>query len=131
MPVQPSPTDAWGNTLTVLTVEFDQAVVNVGSGSLYGHGSPEGVEKGTFGSLYTNIDDGSFYVKTTKSGNTGWVAVTGSAVSDKMKLTTGDPNGAVTGTRPDIAYDTAGRVWLKTGGGTNNTGWEQLIGPPL
>ena len=40
---------------------------------------------------------------------------------------TGDPNGVVTATRPAVFYDDVGAVWLKTGAGTNDTGWELRI----
>src|SRR5678816_2586556 len=42
---------------------------------------------------------------------------------------TGDPNGVTTATRPAAAYDEFGAVWIKTGSGTNNTGWELVIAP--
>ena len=42
---------------------------------------------------------------------------------------TGDPNGVVTATRPAVFYDDVGAVWLKTGSGTNDTGWELVIAP--
>lgn len=38
-----------------------------------------------------------------------------------------DPNGLITATRPAVAYDAAGAFWVKTGSGTNNTGWEQRL----
>jgi len=40
---------------------------------------------------------------------------------------TGDPNGVVTATRPAIFYTDTGATWLKTGIGTNDTGWELAI----
>lgn len=40
---------------------------------------------------------------------------------------TGNPNGVTTATRPAIAYDANGAVWLKTNAGANSTGWEQRL----
>lgn len=40
----------------------------------------------------------------------------------------GDPNGVQSATRPAMAYSATGSVWVKTGSGTNNTGWELLVG---
>lgn len=39
----------------------------------------------------------------------------------------GDPNNVITATRPAICYAADGAIWLKTGAGTTNTGWEQLV----
>ncbi len=39
----------------------------------------------------------------------------------------GDPNGVTTATRPAIAYDANGSIWLKTSSGSSNTGWEQRL----
>lgn len=45
-----------------------------GSGSsLAGAGDPEGVVTADPGSTYLNTSDGSFWVKQTGSGNTGWL----------------------------------------------------------
>jgi len=41
----------------------------------------------------------------------------------------GDPNGVVTATNPALFYTALGEMWFKTGTGTNNTGWEERIGP--
>ncbi|HEY0321699.1 MAG TPA: hypothetical protein VGC66_12130 [Pyrinomonadaceae bacterium] len=38
-----------------------------------GAGSPEGVQTASIGSTRRNTTDGSFYRKTSGSGNTGWV----------------------------------------------------------
>lgn len=38
-----------------------------------------------------------------------------------------NPNGIITATRPAFAYDNAGAIWIKTGEGTTNTGWEQRL----
>jgi hypothetical protein len=40
----------------------------------------------------------------------------------------GDPNGVQSATRPAMAYSVTGSVWIKTGSGTNNTGWELIVG---
>jgi len=38
-----------------------------------------------------------------------------------------DPNGNQSATRPAFYYNDIGGVWEKTGAGTNNTGWTQII----
>ncbi len=55
-------------------------------------------------------------------------AATGSVViAAQVYFGTGDPNGVVTAERPAVFYDSTGSVWLKTGAGLNDTGWEQAI----
>jgi len=46
-------------------------------------------------------------------------------VGTQVFVVTGNPNGVQTATRPAIAYTLTGNLWIKTGAGTNNTGWEQ------
>lgn len=125
--------DAWGNYVVDPTLNLHQVAVVPGgiSGNLSGSGSPEGVTTASPGTGYVNTATGDFYVKQTGTGNTGWVLVTGGIGASNQFFITGDPNGAQTATRPAIAYDNGGRFWEKTGAGSNNTGWEQLIGPPL
>lgn len=43
-------------------------------------------------------------------------------------LVAGDPNGVQSATRPAIAYTVNGSVWIKTGAGTTDTGWELVLG---
>ncbi len=40
---------------------------------------------------------------------------------------TGDPNGVVMAERPAGFYTPTGEVWIKTGAGLNDTGWEEVI----
>lgn len=49
-----------------------------GSGEA-GVGSPEGVVTAAPGTTYTDTGDGSFYVKASGSGNTGWLPISGPA----------------------------------------------------
>lgn len=44
-----------------------------GATGLSGSIAPEGVVDGTFGNTYTRTTNGAFYIKTSASGNTGWV----------------------------------------------------------
>ncbi len=41
-----------------------------------------------------------------------------------------DPNGVITATRPALCYAGNNTLWKKTGPGTNDTGWEPIIGQP-
>lgn len=43
-----------------------------GGAGLIGAGSPEGVETADPGTTYYNTSDGTFWVKETGAGNTGW-----------------------------------------------------------
>lgn len=96
-----------------------------------GVGSPEGVFPGPVGWYYVDTSTGDLYVKVTGTGNTGWVLVTGGGGgATEVYFGTGDPNGVQTATRPALFYTAAGDVWVKTGAGTTNTGWEQLIAAP-
>jgi hypothetical protein len=83
---------------------------------------------------------GNFWLKTNSGSNaTGWEQRLGSPVAtattyefvspgtEQLSFITGNPNGAVTATRPALAYDAAGAFWFKTGSGTTNTGWEQRL----
>lgn len=121
--------DAFGNYQADLTVNLHQvAVISGGSGNATGTGSPEGVVSASPGAGYLDTATGNFYVKQTGTGSTGWAII---ASANELSFVSGDPNGQITATRPAIAYDNAGRFWEKTGAGSTNTGWEQLIGPPL
>ena len=52
---------------------------------------------------------------------------TGSMTVKVYAVASGDPNGVVTATRPAILYTDAGGLWVKTGVGSSNTGWINLI----
>lgn len=122
--------DAFGNYYPGFTVVFNANPVSNGGGSAAtGFGTPENAVAGGLGDSYVDLDNGNFYVKTTGSGTNGWVLVSGGVA--ELSWVSGDPNGQINATLPAIAYDNAGRLWEKTGAGTNDTGWEQLIGPPL
>lgn len=41
----------------------------------YGSGSPEGVVEANYGTMYLDQDDGAVYIKTTLTGNTGWLRI--------------------------------------------------------
>jgi hypothetical protein len=41
--------------------------------------------------------------------------------------TDADPNGSVFAVRPALYYNDTGGVWVKTGAGNTNTGWESII----
>lgn len=91
-----------------------------------GAGAPDDAN-GPEGGIYVNSDNGNIY---TKSGGVWTLSSTGSSSTTEAYYisTPGqDPNGVVSATRPAIAYDNAGAVWIKTGSGTNNTGWEQRL----
>lgn len=56
--------------------EYDCDCADSGAGAgagLVGAGSPEGVETAEPGTTYYNTSDGSFWVKQSGSGSTGWV----------------------------------------------------------
>jgi len=56
-------------------VSFISSQISVGGGGAgaIGAGSPEGVTAASPGTTYYNTTDGSFWVKETGVGNTGWV----------------------------------------------------------
>lgn len=120
--------DAYGNYQADIldpTYGFQQPNQHTGSGS------PEGVVTGPPGDYYVDADTGNLYVKQAGTGNTGWVLVTGGGSgATELFFGSGDPNTVVTATRPALFYSADGAVWIKTGIGTNNTGWEQLIAAP-
>lgn len=67
-----------GEKLAVLIAVFYQLLQSgVSSGTvssgLSGIGSPEGSVTASPGTTYLNLANGSFYVKFTGSGNTGWL----------------------------------------------------------
>jgi hypothetical protein len=94
----------------------------------YGVGSPEGVVAASPAATYIDTATGDFYAKQTGTGPNGWILVTGGGGGTPMVFFgTGDPNGVVTATRPAVFYTALGAYWIKTGVGTNNTGWEQII----
>jgi hypothetical protein len=83
---------------------------------------------------------GNLWIKTNSGSNSaGWEQRLGSAAAtattyefvspgtEQLSFITGNPNGAQTATRPALAYDAAGAIWVKTGAGTTNTGWEQRL----
>jgi len=100
-----------------------------------GSGSPEGVVTSGPGGYYVDTSNGNFYVKQTGTDSTGWVLVTGGGGGGGTtelyySATDVTPNAAVTATRPAIYYTAQGSVWVKTGAGATNTGWEQIIAAP-
>lgn len=38
-----------------------------------------------------------------------------------------DANGTIVASRPAVAYDETGNFWVKTGDGTNSTGWTKIV----
>lgn len=100
-----------------------------------GSGSPEGVVTSTPGDYYVDVDTGNLYVKQTGDGDTGWTLVVGGgggggATELYFSATDVTPNAAVTATRPALYYTSQGSVWVKTGAGATNTGWEQILAAP-
>lgn len=82
--------------------------INVGTTPNDGTGDPLRTAMTKVNSNFTELDAraGSF-----------WITTPGT-----------DPNGAITATRPAVAYDDAGALWVKTNSGSNNTGWVKLLG---
>jgi hypothetical protein len=99
-----------------------------------GSGSPEGVISARPGQTYVDVDTGDFYVKQSGGiGSTGWTLVTGGGGGGGHVFLyhgTGDPNGVVTASVPASYYTDAGDWWNKTGAGSTNTGWVQIIAAP-
>lgn len=61
-----------GNTPASREFDCDCAGGAGGGAGLIGAGSPEGVQTADPGTTYYNTTDGSFWVKETGAGNTGW-----------------------------------------------------------
>lgn len=110
--------DAFGNYRCDMEVVFHQVAAVGGQPNLYGSGSPEGVVAGTLGNTYTNDDTGAFYVKTTASGNTGWIVVTGGG-GGGASSGNGPPDGSTSGNLY-IQWDTVppNQLWSKNQDGT-------------
>jgi len=56
------------------------------------------------------------------------VATTITSTTPEVYFVTGNPNGVQSAARPAVGYSTTGSVWIKTGTGTNSSGWELVIG---
>lgn len=77
-----------------------------------------------------NAAPGSTVANGTKvcpAGVRGATGADGPAGSLSVFFNAGDPNGVITATRPALCYTPALGLWMKTGSGTNNTGWEQAL----
>jgi hypothetical protein len=71
-----NPTDSINTLLYKIAYNLNNIPSTGGSGNYSGTGSPEGVQTATVGSTYLDITDPNHpieYVKTSGSGNTGWV----------------------------------------------------------
>lgn len=104
--IQLSPTDLTTSAGTAKLNNMLQALFNAASGDgltvqdLSGYGSPNSVLTAAVGSTYRQIDGSSstaFWIKTTGSGNTGWVAI--SIPTFPLSLANGG-----TGTASGFAY---------------------------
>lgn len=90
-----------------------------------GHGPP--TLAADAGDTYIDVDTNNFYVNVDGTPG-GWVLQTAGGGATEIFSTVGDPNGVTVGTAPAMAYDkTTMQVWVKTNGGTNNTGWSLLL----
>lgn len=95
---------------------------NVGGGPCYrsGSGTPEGTETCEPGSIYLRTN-GTWYIKTSGSGNTGWTLVNtaGTATLTSTYVGYGDGSNVLTGTS-DFAYSTASKTLTITSASTGN-----------
>lgn len=65
--------------------------------------------------------------KVSPAGLVGPTGATGPSGDLSVFFNAGDPNGVVTATRPALCYTPGLGLWMKTGAGTTNTGWDQVI----
>lgn len=75
-PLTPSPSDSLNTLMYKLAYNISQASGGSGAGAIVGTGSPEGVETGDPGTSYFDITDPDHpiqWVKTTGTGDTGWI----------------------------------------------------------
>lgn len=95
---------------------------NVGGGPCYRSGSatPEGAETCEPGSIYLRTN-GTWYIKTSGSGNTGWTLVNtaGTATLTSTYVGYGNGSNVLTGTS-DFAYSTATKTLTITSASTGN-----------
>lgn len=79
---------------------------------------------GSDGDLALDTTTGDLYAK---ANGTWTLSGGGGGGATEVYFGSGDPNGAQTATRPAIFYDADGAIWIKTGVGSSNTGWEQRL----
>ena len=58
-----------------LLCQLNAAIPGSSGGNFSGTGSPEGVVTAPVSSTYLQIDTGSFWMKRTGTGNTGWIEI--------------------------------------------------------
>lgn len=83
---------------------------------------------GNDGNVYIR-DNGEFFRKESGIWQLKFTSAGGTPSTEIYYISTPgqNPNNVQTATRPAIAYDSAGATWIKTGSGTNSTGWEQRL----
>lgn len=116
--------DAYGNWISQVSPASALPLPSGGSGVLHGDDPPTD-DLGHDGDFYVLNNGTAQYLKV----NGTWVTVTGGAgdVQRVFRIAGNDPNSVQTATRPAICYGGDNSVWIKTGSGTNDTGWERKL----
>lgn len=118
--------DAFGNYLPGLVSLSALAAMGIGT-LYYASGAPDDAN-GSNGDAYIDISSGDVY---RKYGG-GWtVLIAGTGAVELVYIATPgqNPNGVSVASRPAMAYDSSGALWMKTNTGSNNTGWVELLAP--